>query len=35
MDCLPYEYVEDLDGHNSVNIDTNDLKFKSNIIEDR
>ena len=33
MECIPYGYIECLDGHNSINIDAIDLKFESNIIK--
>ena len=34
IECVPCEYVECLDDHNSVDIGAIDLKFESNIVED-
>ena len=34
MKCTPYESVEWLDGHNSINTDAIDFKGENNIVED-
>ena len=34
MECMPFGYVECLDGHNYINTDAIDLKFESNIVKD-